>query len=207
MMSRVVVMAKVPEAGRVKTRLIPRLGEEGAARLCAGMSADVFVLVQSLGIPWSIMVDGDPIHPWVQKLPVPWRPQQGADLGARLAQALRGGGIAIGTDAPTLPRELLLRALTSQAQTCFAPAFDGGYVLVGTERPEGLFEGIPWSSPHTFSASVLHARALGHSLEILPFWYDIDTPADLDFLCDQLKVLPPEVAKYTRRVMTELGFF
>ena len=205
MIPRIVVMAKVPEAGHAKTRLCPRLGEEGAARLAAGMAADVFSLVHSLGVPWSIMVDGDPIHPWVQKLPAPWRPQQGADLGARLAWALRGGGIAIGTDAPTLPRELLIRALSTQAQTCFAPAFDGGYVLVGTERPEGLFEAIPWSSAHTYAASVARAHSLGHSLEILPFWYDVDTPTDLDFLLDQLSTLPIEVAKYTRRVIAELG--
>lgn len=195
------VIAKVPQAGRCKTRLIPLLGANHAAELCAAMTADVFAIVASLEIPWSIALDGDPEHPWVRQLPVPWEPQAEGELGARLERALAGGGLAVGTDAPSMPARLLRAALESAAEVVFAPAFDGGYTLVRVGDPTGLFQDIPWSSSTTLLASVNRARFLGKSVELLEFWYDVDCPADLHFFQQQLKLTGPEVAPHSRSLI------
>lgn len=200
-----VVMAKVPTAGRSKTRLIPHLGAEAAASLSAAMTVDVFARVQSLGEPWRISVEGDLADPWVHSLPAPWEPQARGDLGHRLLHALRDGGIAIGTDAPTFPSVLLEQALGSRAQVCIAPAFDGGYTLVGCQDPSGIFEEIPWSSADTFRMQVARVRHLRRSLEILPFWYDVDTWEDLQFLRGHLTVLGEAAAPRTWQWLQSTG--
>ncbi len=194
-------MAKVPQAGRCKTRLIPLLGAPMAAELCAAMTADVFATVERLGVPWSVALDGDPSHPWVRTIPVAWEPQAEGELGPRLVRALAGGGLAVGTDAPSLPARLLRAALASTADVVFAPAFDGGYTLVRVGDPRGLFEGIPWSTSTTLLASVERAKLLGKTVEILDFWYDVDTPADLHFFQQQLKLTGPEVAPHSRALI------
>lgn len=196
----IVILAKAPEPGRVKTRLIPALGAERAAALCHAMSDDVIATVQSLGVPWRLAVDGA-AHPW-EGLPVEAQAQ--GDLGERLKHALRGGGIAIGTDAPTLSAAYIRRAFTelAHADVVFGPAFDGGYVLVGV-RPDALavFDDIPWSTEETLAVSVEHARGLGLTVSLLDFWYDVDALEDLVFLRNQLRVLGPQVATRTRAAL------
>ncbi len=205
----IVVLAKVPSSGRVKTRLIPALGPDGAAHLCRAMTEDLFAALQASGRPWRVALAGDLTDPWVGTIDAPCEPQADGDLGARLRHALRDGGIAIGTDAPTLPPSLLDDAATGQADVVFAPAFDGGYVLVGVGNPvhagpRGVFDDIPWSAADTLAASVLRARGLGLSTRLLPFWYDVDEPTDLGFLRTHLLTLPPSVAPRTRAYLQEL---
>ena len=204
----VVVMAKVPAPGRAKTRMIPALGPDGAAALCRAMTADVFALVAASGQPWRVALDGDLDDPWVATVPAPVEPQAPGDLGARLRHALRDGGIAVGTDAPTLPPLVLARVELDLARTdvVFVPAFDGGYVLVGVREPGalGVFDGIPWSTAETYAASVERAGALGLRHAALPFWYDVDEPRDLAFLRAQLRLLPASVAPHTRAFLQEL---
>ena len=199
-------MAKVPSPGRVKTRLIPHLGENGAAALCRAMSEDVLAMVRGAG-PTVVAVDGDLDDPWVRGLGLPVEAQASGDLGARLRHALREGGVAVGTDSPTLPLSLLqdAHARLEGSPAVFAPAFDGGYVLVGAWPDAlGIFTGIPWSAPDTFAASVERARSLGILPAVLPFWYDIDTVADLAFLRAHLRALPPATAPRTRALLQDL---
>ena len=194
----IVVMARVPEPGKTKTRLIPLLGELGAARLSAAMTGDVLDVVRASGLPFRIALCGPIDHPWVRSLAADVEPQIEGDLGAILTHALREGGVAIGTDAPTLPLPMLREAHGSSADVVIAPAFDGGYVLVGVQEPGLLFAGIPWSTPRTFDRQVARARELGLSVRVLPFWYDVDEPADLEFLRNHLTTLPESVAPRTR---------
>lgn len=201
-----VVMAKAPVLGRVKTRLAPHLGAEGAAAFCAAMTADVLALAAAAG-PARVALEGDPSSSWARALPLPVEPQAEGDLTARLRRALRDGGLAIGTDAPTLPATLLAeaRAALARHDVVFAPAFDGGYVLAGV-RPNALavFDDVPWSATDTFAASVERARALRLSTATLGFWYDIDTPGDLAFLRAHLRALPPGTAPSTRAFLQDL---
>lgn len=198
----VVVLSRVPLAGRSKTRLIPALGAEGAASLAAAMAEDVFATVARSGLPWRIAVEGPLDHPWTRALPAPCEAQPEGDLGERLTVALRGGGIAIGADAPLLPLETLHAAARSAAQVCLAPATDGGYVLVGVSAAavaRGIFTGVPWSVAETGRAQVERAGALDLSVELLPTCFDVDLPADLTTLRDALAAAPPDVARACRR--------
>ena len=194
----VVIFARVPEPGTTKTRLIPVLGPTDAARLAAAMTADVIEMVRGTGLPFRISLAGNPEHPWVSTLDADWEAQAEGDLGARLRHALRDGGVAIGTDAPTLPAALVREAHASSAEVVIAPAFDGGYVLVGVQQSNEIFDDVPWSSPRTFAAQHARAVALGRSLRVLPFWYDVDEPADLARLATHLSTLPEKVAPRTR---------
>lgn len=196
----VVVLTKVPEPGRVKTRLVPRLGAERAASLARAMAEDVLETVARSGLPWRVALDGPLDHPWARGLGVV-EPQAAGDLGVRLAHALRDGGVAIGTDAPTLPAALLRRAAASTADLALAPAEDGGYVLVAVTAAAvraGVFTGVPWSTDRTFAAQVDRARALGLTVERLDAGFDVDLPDDLPRLHAALLALPPSVAPRTR---------
>lgn len=202
----ITVFARVPQPGTTKTRLIPRLGELGAARLAAAMTADVIDCVRGTALPFRVALAGNLTHPWVRELECEWEPQVEGDLGRKLAHALRDGGVAIGSDAPTLPAARLHEAHDSITDVVIAPAFDGGYVLVGTNDSRDLFEAIPWSTPDTFSRQHQRALDLGRSVRILPFWYDIDEPEDLDFLARHLQTLSPQIAAQTRRFLENVGF-
>lgn len=200
----IVIFARVPEPGTTKTRLIPRLGPQKAAHLAAAMTGDVIDLVRATGLPFRVALAGRADHPWVRMLDCEWEPQAEGDLGAKLTHALRDGGVAIGSDAPTLPPALLHEAHASSADVVLAPAFDGGYTLVGTQDPADLFELVPWSSPETFARQHQRALDLGRSVRVLPFWYDVDEPGDLDFLARHLRTLPGRTAPRTRGVLAGL---
>ncbi len=197
-----IVMTRVPEPGTTKTRLIPRLGPAGAARLAAAMTADLLDTVRATGLRFRVALDGDVRHPWVRTLDCEWEPQVSGDLGRRLSHALRDGGVAVGSDAPTLPAALLHEAHASTADVVISPAFDGGYVLVGVSDPSDIFELVPWSSPETYARQHQRALDLGRSVRVLPFWYDVDGPEDVDFLVNHLRTLPEKVAPRTRSFLS-----
>lgn len=203
----IVVMAKVPKAGAVKTRLVPLLGEHGAAALCRAMTEDVLDIVRASGLPFRVALGGDLHDTWARSLDAEIEPQAAGDLGARLRHALRDGGIAIGTDAPTLPATFLTDAAAALADrdVVWAPALDGGYVLVGA-RPTalGVFDDIPWSTAETLAASVARADTLGLRHARLPFWYDVDDPSGLRFVRNHLSTLPAACAHRTRAFLQDL---
>ncbi|MDP2313748.1 MAG: TIGR04282 family arsenosugar biosynthesis glycosyltransferase [Pseudomonadota bacterium] len=205
----VVVIARVPAPGHAKTRLIPALGPEGAAALARAMTEDVIAVVRASGLPFRVAWTGNTDDAWVIAQDVPGERQADGDLGAKLRHALRDGGIAIGSDAPTLSPTLLVQAAERLADhdAVWAPAFDGGYVLVGARAAcggaGGIFDDVPWSAPDTLAASVARARALGLRHALLPFWYDVDEPQDLSFLATHLRALPPSVAPATRAFLQD----
>lgn len=202
----VTVMAKVPRPGAVKTRLVPALGAEGAAALARAMAEDVFTLVATSGLPWRVAWAGPLDDPWVRALPLPGAApalvQVEGDLGEKLAAALTGGGIAVGTDAPTLPLDRLLAAAAAPADLCLVPAEDGGYALVGASAEavrQGVFFDVPWSRSDTLARQVDRARALGLGVTLLAPWRDVDELPDLLHLRASLLDLPPSSAPHTRR--------
>jgi len=117
--------------------------------------------------------------------------QRGADLGARLLgtfRSLRARGfrrvVVIGSDSPTLPPAVLdqaFAALRQGGEVVLGPAEDGGYYLVGSTRvlPE-MFEGIPWGTDRVLRATLQGLHRSGVRAVILPRWYDVDRPADLE---------------------------
>ena len=191
----VAVKAKAPRAGHVKTRLCPPLSAAEAAALARAFLLDAIALVRGL----------DGVRPALAFAPAEARAlfaelapgfallaQRPGDLGARMRGALedllaRGapGAILVGSDVPTLPRGVLAHAVSRlrDADLVLGPSEDGGYYLIGVRAPRpALFEAIAWSTDTVCAETVARARSLGLDVVLLPTWFDVDTPADLDRL-------------------------
>lgn len=202
---RIIVFAKAPEPGAVKTRLIPALGAEGAARLSARLIRDTLDRAGGCALaPVELHVSPDTAHPFFRSLAdcPPLRAQQGADLGERmqaaLAAALTGAGFAvlIGTDCPVLDCAYLEQACAALAggrDAVLGPADDGGYVLIGLRRADArLFAGVDWGSTRVLAQTRARLAALGWDGLELPTLWDLDRPADLDRLtgAQRARLLP-----------------
>jgi uncharacterized protein len=185
--ARIVIFAKAPVAGRVKTRLIPALGAEGAAQLARDMLARTLEEAQATGLEVELCGDPDPTQ-WREPIAsVRFTAQGPGDLGDRLARTAERVLAAqpvllVGTDCPDLHRGRL-RAAAEALEGCDAiihPAADGGYALLGLRRFDpSLFAGIAWSGPSVAQATIERIAALGWSLRIADTLCDIDEPADL----------------------------
>jgi len=190
-----VVVAKAPEPGRVKTRLSPALTHEEAAGLYRCMIADRLRELRGLeGIDQAIAYT--PAHAIEAFLPLS-RPglglfaQRGNDLGERLhnifVDAFAAGYQAVSivdSDSPDLPGAIVLDSfrfmLSRDAEVVLGPCRDGGYYLVGMRKPHPeLFENIPWSTGNVLESTVVKTRDQGLRTELLPLWTDLDTFEDL----------------------------
>ena len=194
-----VIMAKAPQPGHAKTRLIPALGAEGAAGLAARLLSHTVqtCLATTAYDVIEICATPDIDHPQFQRLAelygsrLHWSAQTGPDLGARMCNvfdrllSVHQSVVLIGTDAPALTAQMLDDAMTrwQQEDAVFVPALDGGYALIGLRRLHpGLFEQMPWSTDAVMQITRqrLHA-ANAQALELEPVT-DIDEPADLKYL-------------------------
>jgi glycosyltransferase A (GT-A) superfamily protein (DUF2064 family) len=172
--TRVLVFARAPRAGAVKTRLVPLLGEHGAARLHARLVERALSTARSARL--------GPVELWSTSR------QRGADLGARMhhafARHLRHAArvIIIGADCPALRACDLRQAarwLAGGADAVFAPTEDGGYALVALRRvsPQ-LFAGVAWGGPAVMAQTRARLAALGWRWRELPLVWDVDRPQD-----------------------------
>ncbi|HEX8222699.1 MAG TPA: TIGR04282 family arsenosugar biosynthesis glycosyltransferase [Allosphingosinicella sp.] len=186
-MTRIVIFAKQPVPGRVKTRLIPALGAEGAARLAAEMLFET--VNEALATGWEVELWGEPDPAgWYDGPTLRLRPQGAGGLGERLAQATRqtleeaASILLIGTDCPELDRSRLAAAAAAlgPCDAVIHPAEDGGYALLGLTRfSPTLFDDMPWSTAEVFEETRARIEALGWSLRIGDTLRDIDEPEDL----------------------------
>lgn len=191
--ARTVIFAKAPLRGKVKTRLIPALGEAGAAQLAYKMLVDTVAeaVAAELAIP-ELCTDPHPMEPeWQPFLPqahLRFTAQGDGDLGERMARVakrtilLGEKALLIGTDCPALDRHRLrAAALALQEHDAFLhPTLDGGYALLGLSRFDpSLFSDIEWSSGEVAATTIARIEALGWSLKIGETLRDIDEPADL----------------------------
>ncbi|MES0873433.1 TIGR04282 family arsenosugar biosynthesis glycosyltransferase [Sinimarinibacterium thermocellulolyticum] len=191
---RTIVFAKAPQPGLVKTRLIPALGAEGAARLAARMLRHTVTqaLAANAGaVELCVAPEPDapiwrPYHAHAWR--VDWRSQGEGDLGVRLARAARRAidagepVLLIGTDCPALDAIRLREAARRLARhdAVIVPSADGGYVLLGLRRfHDSLFHAMAWSTDRVACETLKRLRALGWSVARRPGLRDIDTPADL----------------------------
>ena len=189
---RLVVFAKAAQPGKVKTRLIPLLGAEGAAALHARLVKHTLGVANG-ALRGSVELHGAPADDDFLRYcsghyGATLIEQSDGDIGERMhaafARVLAAGAshvVLVGSDCPALtPRhlKLALRALDTN-DAVFAPAEDGGYVLIGLRRLDvRLFDGIAWSEAGVMEATRARLRRLGwrwHELETL---WDVDRPAD-----------------------------
>jgi uncharacterized protein len=191
---RVVVMAKAPVPGFAKTRLMPALGAEGAARLAGRLLDHALQAARTAQLgPVTLACAPDITHPaFVAQAAsggVLLVPQGEGDLGARMqAQFSRefehGAGrvLLMGTDAPALGSTTLQRAAQAldTSDAVFVPAVDGGYALVGLRRLlPALFDAMPWSTSEVMARTRERLALGGVRHAELPAVHDIDEPADL----------------------------
>jgi len=191
-MRRLLVFLKDPQPGRVKTRLSKDIGEQAAEqiyRACVELSLE---RLQALRHVTVLCVDppeaASHLRDWVGRRWNTW-PQQGADLGERMARAttrafIQGARqvLVLGTDSPWIHEALVREAFEalSTAEVVLGPTEDGGYYLIGLARPcPDLFSGIAWSSPQVFAQTCEKARGLGLRTTTVREGYDVDQVKDV----------------------------
>ena len=193
------VFAKAPRPGTVKTRLARAVGEERAAAVYRRMGRLIVANVHRA--PARVVVCYDPpdgeaeIRHWLGPPPPRCWPQGDGDLGARMSRMVERAFtdadrvVVIGTDTPAVDAGTVARAVEAlgTADVVIGPARDGGYYLIGLGRPHpDLFAGIPWSTDSVLAATLTRAARLGLSVTWLEVESDVDTADDLT----------PEVARW-----------
>ncbi|MDQ6725063.1 MAG: DUF2064 domain-containing protein [Actinomycetota bacterium] len=179
------VMAKAPVAGRVKTRLCPPCTPVEAAAIAEAALADTLDAVLACGAARRIIALDGPAGDW---LPEGFEvvPQSSGGFDERLAAAWAaagGPGVQIGMDTPQVTPDLLDDALAALDRTSAAlgHAEDGGWWAIGLRHPSAdVFAGIPMSTSGTGGAQEARLRALGFDVTLLPTLVDLDTVADLE---------------------------
>lgn len=188
---QLVIMAKQPLIGRVKTRLARDIGHAEALRFFRSASES---LIRRVGRDprWQTVIAVSPdraVHEtgiWPEDLP---RVGQGeGDLGHRMGSLFRdlppGPVIIIGADIPAIGKKQVAAAFDAlgRSDTVIGPAEDGGYWLIGMKRRprvREIFEGVRWSSEHAMEDTLKNIRRQKMSVTTLERLRDVDTGADL----------------------------
>jgi rSAM/selenodomain-associated transferase 1 len=213
-MNELVVFAKYWQSGRVKTRLVPQIGAPRASALHRCFLTTTLERMSGCGDRRCLVYSPPESEAQFRRLVAgrPWqlRQQEGEDLGARLnndmQSSFRAGNrrvVIVGADSPTLPLVWIDRAfeLLESHDVTLGPTDDGGYYLIGLRRPLAmLFERIDWGTRRVWAQTMdrLQAVSGSFSFAVLPLWYDVDRPADLRRLADELASAPASDAVLAR---------
>lgn len=201
--TEIAILAKAPLPGYCKTRLIPRLGAQGAADLQARFILRAVETAAGAAIgPITLWCAPDASHPLFARVAresgLHLAVQPEGDLGERMSAAFRAAAhplVLIGTDCPCLePRDIVdaASALARGADIALVPVEDGGYSLIAARQHHpGLFRDMPWSTPDVCELTLARAAAAGSSVELLRTLWDIDRPDDLFRLEGLEPPLPP----------------
>lgn len=196
--ARLLVFAKAPVPGQAKSRLVPVLGADGAARLHARLVRRALATATAARLcPVELWCSPACDHPYFSALEEEFAAtlhvQQGDGLGARMDHALNdalmrasGPAILIGTDCPAIDADYLREAVGTLDRGCDAiigPALDGGYVLVGLKAPApSVFKGVDWGTERVLGQTRERLSAAGMAWRELAALPDIDRPEDLALL-------------------------
>lgn len=179
-----IVMAKVPELGKVKTRLAAGIGESQALNVYERLLAHTLTEAKRSGMHVAIhQTPSDQKHPAFAGFATADQPD--GSLGERMAQAFAQQelpALMVGTDCPGLTAELLQSAAAALEtyEVVLGPANDGGYYLIGVRQAHvWLFESMPWSTERVLEETIGRCRQHGVSYFLLPERIDIDTFDDL----------------------------
>ena len=187
------IFCKTPQLGQVKTRLMPELSAEEALAAHLELSRRTLRLATTNHLcPVELWCAPTFEHPFFAEAArdygVHRRQQQGRDLGERMHHALSTSlrnyscAVLIGTDCPSLTEqdiEAAITALDHDANVVFAPAEDGGYVLVGLNRPQPeLFADMPWGTSAVMKITRARLNELGRQYVELAAQWDVDNADD-----------------------------
>lgn len=192
----VMQFSKWPEAGRVKTRLMPALGAEGAmaahVRLSLAVLDNLVASGYTVQFLWDRALENVPTGaaPVLERLDVhgvAQAVQEGDILGERMSQALgsglRGFGKAmiVGSDCPSVDADYVRTAVAAldEVDVVLGPSEDGGYVLIGARRViPGMLADVAWGTENALSQTCDRLTQAGMSFRLLPQRWDVDEPED-----------------------------
>lgn len=211
------IFARLPEVGRVKTRLARSIGAPAACALYSAMLRDTVSLAAQVDA--RVILAHEPgtdaaANEFRERLPPPvelW-PQPEGELGARLDAFFNtwlpqadDGVVVIGADSPTLPADYIDQAFALlRGKDCVVgPSADGGFYLLGLARrtppstsdagrdssSSRLFQEVDWGTPRVLWQLCDRIREARRSLGLLPLWYDVDAAEDLELLRGHLQAL------------------
>jgi uncharacterized protein len=225
------VMTKAPQAGRVKTRLVPPLTPEEAAELNKCFLRDTAAAISNAcsrrpvgdegktarSSPIAVYTPVGAESAYTDVLPADFSllPQRGDQFGERLYFAVEDlfkcgfdSLCLIDSDSPTVPAENFEKAVellsTGEDRVVLGPSDDGGYYLIGVKKPhQDLFEQIDWSTERVFNQTIQRATEIGIEVKFLPMGYDIDDDESLRRLCNELvtDTTSANIAPHTREFL------
>ena len=189
----IIIFAREPVAGQVKTRLIPALGAEGACQLYTQLlEHTLHTMTHSFLADIIVCITPESEEQYFLQMPQAHlfflSVQYGQDLGARMYNALASAlksyskAILVGTDCPFLTPKDLQEAINAldHSDMVFSPAYDGGYVLVGAKKTHSkLFAHIDWGTEQVMEQTRTCLKKYGVSWQELSKQYDIDVAEDL----------------------------
>jgi uncharacterized protein len=204
-----ILFARDPVLGKVKTRLSPFLADESILKLY------ICFLRDSLDTIWQVentdrFVGVAPsnesgfftemLAPDIQLFV-----QEGEQLGDKMRQAIQNRFaegykrvVIIGSDSPSLPISYIEKALNSDKDLFIGPSTDGGYYLIGMrEKMIEVFDGVNWGTQTVLRETCERLMQKGVKLELLPVWYDVDSPEDLKFFKTHLNLIEQAGLKVT----------
>lgn len=199
-----VLFAKAPVAGLVKTRLQPFITPENSARLQEALLKDSMFKMSKIDNTEKFVFFGpeeekNMIEKIIANLPFKLCSQYGMDLGEKMENSFRDlfkkgflRIIIIGVDSPTLPVEYIARAFDelNKADLVLGPSTDGGYYLIGMkEKVSSVFTSVEWGSENVLLQTEKLIKKHGIKLSLLPVHYDVDTKENLRFLKTHLHLL------------------
>jgi rSAM/selenodomain-associated transferase 1 len=189
-----IIFARLPRPGEVKTRLGKEVGMAEASEIYREFAQHVFSIGDQLAATgtriylfYDAVAKEQDIRAWIRHLFV-FAPQSEESLGERMQRAfdkafMEGAGrsVIIGTDVPELEASTVLNAFDrlSSHDVVIGPSTDGGYYLLGMNRPtKEIFKGIKWSTDSVYRESIKRLDSLSLSYSVLPELADIDTKED-----------------------------
>ncbi len=199
--SAVILFARDPVLGKVKTRLSPFLKDETILELYTCFLFDSLNKIRQIeNADLFVGVSPSSESGFFSAMPetgIRLFIQNGNDLGDKMRQAIQDRFaegyekvVVIGSDSPSLPVAYIKRALGSDKRLVLGPSTDGGYYLIGMhgEMVE-VFDGVSWGTENVLQETCERLVGSGAELELLPVWYDIDSPEDLKFFKTHLQLL------------------
>ena len=225
------VMTKAPQAGRVKTRLVPPLTPEEAAELNKCFLRDTATAISSACSRRPVGDEGKTARAsaiavytpvgaesaYTDILPADFSllPQRGDKFGERLYFAVEDlfkcgfdSLCLIDSDSPTVPAENFEQAVellsASEDRVVLGPSDDGGYYLIGMKKPHRhLFEKIDWSTERVLNQTMQRAAEIDLEVKLLPTGFDVDDDASLRRLCNELltDTTSADIAPHTREFL------
>jgi hypothetical protein len=209
MIDTLIVLAKQPAAGRVKTRLCPPLTTHQAAALAAAALTDTLAVLARTPARRRVLAFDAPATTWLPRNWIAYRQPSGSldvRIAAAIAEAGRGPTVLVGMDTPQLRTDQLTNWDPERYPACLGLATDGGYWAIGLCDPskaQAVIEGVPMSTSHTGDAQRRRLQVHGLDVQTLDELSDVDTIAD----ADRVAALTPDgrFADALRRVRHELA--